>query len=350
MLDRTNQRETEPRQSEPTFLGKVLIVVLVAALAVAAWQLSLVFILGFGAIMAAVTLDNLAAPVAEKLRISQHSALALTTIVLLLVSLGFFAAFGSRAADQFALLATQLPGAWEASRDWLNSWELGRWLLTIGEDAATGAASAILSAVPLASGVLGWLTNIALIVVIGIYLAADPGTYLNGAIRLLPPSKRKRGREIVNAAGADLRKWLLAMTLDMLFLGTLTGVGLYLIGVPVAFALGILSGVSVFVPYIGPIVAIVPGLLIALSVSPTLALYAAIVYLVAQQLEGNIALPLLQRWTVSMPPAVSLLAIVAFGLLFGVWGVLFATPLAVVTIRIVRMAYVEDVLEGGTKG
>jgi len=350
MLDRTNQRETEPRQSEPTFLGKVLIVVLVAALAVAAWQLSLVFILGFGAIMAAVTLDNLAAPVAEKLRISQHSALALTTIVLLLVSLGFFAAFGSRAADQFALLATQLPGAWEASRDWLNSWELGRWLLTIGEDAATGAASAILSAVPLASGVLGWLTNIALIVVIGIYLAADPGTYLNGAIRLLPPSKRKRGREIINTAGADLRKWLLAMTLDMLFLGTLTGVGLYLIGVPVAFALGILSGVSVFVPYIGPIVAIVPGLLIALSVSPTLALYAAIVYLVAQQLEGNIALPLLQRWTVSMPPAVSLLAIVAFGLLFGVWGVLFATPLAVVTIRIVRMAYVEDVLEGGTKG
>ena len=350
MLDRTNQRETEPRQSEPTFLGKVLIMVLVAALAVAAWQLSLVFILGFGAIMAAVTLDNLAAPVAEKLRISQHSALALTTIVLLLVSLGFFAAFGSRAADQFALLATQLPGAWEASRDWLNSWELGRWLLTIGEDAATRAASAILSAVPLASGVLGWLTNIALIVVIGIYLAADPGTYLNGAIRLLPPSKRKRGREIINAAGADLRKWLLAMTLDMLFLGTLTGVGLYLIGVPVAFALGILSGVSVFVPYIGPIVAIVPGLLIALSVSPTLALYAAIVYLVAQQLEGNIALPLLQRWTVSMPPAVSLLAIVAFGLLFGVWGVLFATPLAVVTIRIVRMAYVEDVLERGTKG
>ena len=348
MLDRTNQRETEPRQTEPTFLGKVLIVVLVAALAVAAWQLSLVFILGFGAIMAAVTLDNLAAPVAEKLGVSQHFALALTTIVLVLVSIGFLAAFGTRAADQFALLATQLPGAWEASRDWLNSWELGRWLLTIGEDAATGAASAILSAVPLASGVLGWLTNIALILVIGIYLAADPGTYLNGAIRLLPPSKRKRGREIINAAGADLRKWLLAMTLDMLFLGTLTGFGLYLIGVPVAFALGILSGVSVFVPYIGPIAAIVPGLLIALSVSPTLALYAAIVYLVAQQLEGNIALPLLQRWTVSMPPAVSLLAIVAFGLLFGVWGVLFATPLAVVTIRIVRMAYVEDLLERGT--
>ena len=349
MLDRPNQRQTEPRQAEPSFIGKVLIVVLVVALAAAIWQLALVFILGFGSIMFAVTLDNLAAPVAERLRTPRHVALALTTVALLLLSIGFLAAFGTRAADQFSLLAAQLPGAWEDTREWLISWELGRWLLTIGEDAATGAASTILSALPLASGLVGWLANIALMLVIGIYLAADPETYLDGAIKLLPPSKRKRGRQIVNAAGADLRKWLLAMTLDMLFLGTITGVGLYLIGVPVAFALGILSGISVFVPYIGPIVATVPGLLIALSVSPTLALYAAIVYIVAQQLEGNVALPLLQRWTVSMPPAVSLLAIVAFGLLFGLWGVLFATPLAVVTIRIVRMAYVEDFLDGKAK-
>ena len=340
MLDRTNQRQTEP-----SFLGKVLLVVLVVALAAAVWQLALVFILGFGAIMAAVTLDNLAAPVAQRLRIPQHLALALTTVGLVLLVVAFLAAFGARAADQFALLASQLPGAWDETREWLNSWELGRWLLTIGEDAATGAASTVLSALPLASGLLGWLANIALILVIGIYLAADSETYLDGAIRLFPPSKRKRARQIVNAAGDDLRKWLIAMTLDMLFLGTLTGVGLYLIGVPVAFALGILSGISVFVPYIGPLVAIIPGLLIALSVSPTLALYAGLVYLVAQQLEGNVALPLLQRWTVSMPPAMSLLAIVAFGLLFGLWGVLFATPLAVVSLRIVRMAYVEDFLE-----
>lgn len=345
MLDRPTQRQTEP-----SFLGKVLIVLLVIALAAAVWQLALVFILGFGAIIVAVTLDSLSAPVAEKLKMSQHWALALTTTVLFLISIGFLAAFGTRAAEQFTLLAAQLPAAWEVTRDWLNSWELGRWVLSLGESAANGASSTILSALPLASGLLGWLANIALILVIGIYLAADPHAYLDGAIRLLPPAKRKRGRQIINAAGDDLRKWLLAMTLDMLFLGTVTGVGLYLIGVPVAFALGILSGVSVFVPYIGPVVAVVPGLLIALSVSPTLALWAALVYVVAQQLEGNISLPLLQRWSVRMPPAISLLAIVAFGLLFGLWGVLLATPLAVVTLRIVRMAYVEDFLEEGPMG
>jgi predicted PurR-regulated permease PerM len=349
MLDRPQERAT-PAKTEPSFLGKVLLVVLVVAIAAAVWQLALVFILGFGAIIVAVTLDNLAGPVAERLRISQHLALGLTTIALFLVSVAFLAAFGTRAADQFTLLAAQLPEAWEDTRNWLTSWDLGRWLLTIGEDAAVAAASTVISALPLAGGVVGWLANIALIIVMGIYLAADPQTYVDGAIRLFPPSRRKRARQIINAAGADLRKWLIAMTLDMLFLGTLVGVGLYMIGVPVAFALGILSGLSVFVPYIGPIVATVPGLLIALSVSPTLAISAAAVYIVSQQLEGNIALPLLQRWTVSMPPAVSLLAIVAFGLLFGVWGVLLATPLAVVTIRIVRMAYVEDVLEEKAAG
>jgi predicted PurR-regulated permease PerM len=323
-----------------------VVVALVIALAAAIWQLALVFILGFGAIIVAVTLDSLSAPVAERLKMSQRWALALTTIVLFLISAAFLAAFGTRAADQFTRLAAQLPGAWAETREWLNSWDLGQWVLSLGESAANGASSTILSALPLASGLLGWLANIALILVIGIYLAADSNTYLDGAVRLLPPTKRKRGRQIINAAGEDLRKWLLAMTLDMFFLGTVTGIGLYLIGVPVALALGILSGISVFVPYIGPIVAVIPGLLIALSVSPTLALWAALVYIVAQQLEGNISLPLLQRWSVSMPPAISLLAIVAFGLLFGLWGVLLATPLAVVTLRIVRMAYVEDFLEG----
>jgi predicted PurR-regulated permease PerM len=166
----------------------------------------------------------------------------------------------------------------------------------------------------------------------------------------VPPGKRARADEILGETGTALRKWLIAMSLDMIFLGVVTGVGLWIVGVPQAFALGVLSGLSVFVPYIGPIVAIIPGLLLALSVSPTLALHAFIVYIVAQQLEGNISLPLLQRWTVKMPPAMMLLAIVAFGFLFGIWGVLLATPLAVAVMTIVRMAYVEDVLEKPDSG
>ena len=80
-------------------------------------------------------------------------------------------------------------------------------MLTLGESAANGASTTILSALPLASGLLGWLANIALILVIGIYLAADSNTYVEGAIRLLPPSRRKHPNDsFVNQWPASLPK------------------------------------------------------------------------------------------------------------------------------------------------
>jgi|SRR5215471_6616602 len=330
---------------EPGFVGKVLIVALIVSIIAAVWALQLVFILGFGGTIVAVALYNLSAPLAKRLHISLHLALAITTVVLTLLFIGFLAAFGARTAAQFSALIGQLPAAWEATRIWLDSWTIGRWILGLADNAASSAGATLLSALPLASGVLGWLANTALILVIGVYLAADYSTYLSGVLRLFPPSKRERARRIAYSAGSDLRKWLLAMTLDMLCVGIMVGGGLWLAGAPFPFPLAVLSGVSVFVPYVGPILAIFPGLLLALSVSPHLALLAAIVYTIAWQFESNVTLPLLQAKTVHMPPVVSLLAIVAFGLLFGIWGVLLATPLAVVTLTIVRMAYVEDFLE-----
>ena len=329
---------------EPGFVGKVLIVALVVALLVASWRMAAVFMLAFGGVIVAVALNNLARPLEKLWRVPHHAALAIVTVGLVLVAGGFLAMFGTEASAQFSALFAQLPAAWEATREWLNTWAAGRWLLDLTDSAQPGA-NALLSALPVASSAFGFLANMALILVLGIYLAADPDTYIKGVLRLFPPSRRARAETIMAEASDDIRKLLIAMTLDMIFLGFITGFGLWLVGAPYPFPLGILSGVSVFVPYIGPIVATIPGLLLALSVRPELALYAGIVYLIAQQLEGNVSLPLLQRWTVSIPPVLSLLSLVGFGLLFGLWGVLLATPLAVVTVRIVRRAYVEDVLE-----
>jgi predicted PurR-regulated permease PerM len=289
-------------------------------------------------------------PLQRWLKLPHHLALVITALALLGFLFGFLATFGTQTATQFTALAAQLPQAWADTRAWLDSWPVGRWLLSMVDGASNGAGSTtLMSALPIAGGVLGGIGNAALIVVIGLYLAADANVYVNGALRLLPPSRRVRAMFILDAAGADLRKWLTAMTLDMVFYGAVTGFGLWLVGAPFPFPLAVLAGVSVFVPYIGPLVAMVPGLLLALSVSPQLALYAGIVYLIAHELEVNVSLPLLQRWTVHMPPAVSMLAIVAFGLLFGFWGVLLATPMAVVSMTVIRMAYVEDFLEKNSR-
>ena len=320
----------------PGFVAKVWIIVAVAAVILATWQIAPVFMLGFGGIVVAVALNNFAAPIARRTRLPHTASLGLTVLGLTALGLVFLTLFGAAASDQFATLIAALPDAWMDAQAWLGEWALGSWLTSLSGDAVQSGASALLNALPIAGGLIGGIANAALMLVIGIYLAADPDAYRKGALRLLPPERRARADEILGVT---------AMSLDMLFLGTITGIGLWAVGVPLYFALAVLSGVSVFVPYLGPIVATIPGLLLALSVSPQLALYALVVYVVAQQLEGNISLPLLQRWTVQMPPAIMLLAMVGFGLLFGLWGVLLATPLAVSAMTIIRMAYVEDVLE-----
>ncbi len=334
----------------PGFVAKVWIIVVVAAVIVATWRIAPVFMLGFGGIVVAVALNNIAAPLAHRTKLPHTAALGLTVLGLTVLGVVFLTLFGSAASEQFATLIAELPQAWVGAQAWLGDWALGRWILSQSGDAMQSGVSALLNALPLAGGLLGGIANAALMLVIGIYLAADPIAYRKGALRLLPPARRERADEILGETATALHNWLTAMSLDMLFLGTITGIGLWAVGVPHYLALAVLSGISVFVPYLGPIVATIPGLLLALSVSPQLALYTLIVYVVAQQLEGNISLPLLQRWTVHMPPAIMLLAMVGFGLLFGLWGVLLATPLAVAAMTIIRMAYVEDVLEKPASG
>jgi predicted PurR-regulated permease PerM len=129
----------------------------------------------------------------------------------------------------------------------------------------------------------------------------------------------------------------------MLAVGVFTALGLWMVGVPLAIPLGILSGVLDFVPVVGPLIAAVPGLLIAFAHDPHLALMAALVYSVVQFVEGHLVLPIAQRWAVALPPALTLVGIVAFGTLLGPMGLLFAMPLLVVAVTLVDKLYVERI-------
>jgi predicted PurR-regulated permease PerM len=328
------------------FARKVLVGALIIAVLLAVWEIGQVLVLGFGGVVVAVILRTMAAPVQRTLRVSDHVALLIVTLGLLGLAIAFFTVFGSLAIDQFTALLKEIPGALQSGRKWLMQYQEGRWFLSLlGNSAPSGET--LLQAIPIAGGLLGGLGEAVLIVLVGIYLAADPNSYVRAIVRLFPPHRRHRVSNIMNVTAESLQRWLMGMTLDMLFVGIMTGVGLWAVGVPLSFALGVLTGVSVFIPYIGPMAATIPGLLLALSVSPKLAFYAALVYAVALTLEGNVTQPLLQRWAVSLSPVLNLLAIVAFGIIFGAWGAILATPMAVALSVLIRMGYVEDVLEAG---
>ena len=330
--------------ADAVFMRRILLAAMVVGILLALWQVSLVLILTFGGIVVAVALRNIAAPVGRLLRVSDRLALLITVLNLTAIAIGFLYFFGAMAGHQFAALANRLPQTLLAAKDWLNASLLGRQILGAVQSGGD-PAERLLAALPWAGGILGGLGEALLMIVVGIYFAADPPVYINGLIRLVPPRRRMRAYQILNAIGDAMKNWLLGMTLDMALLGVMTFIGMWAIGVPLPFALAVLSGAAVFVPYIGPALATIPGLLLAFSVRPMLALWASLVYLLVLTIEAYVSQPMLQRWAVSLPAIFNLLAILVFAPLFGIWGAILATPLSVALWVLVQKLYIEDVLD-----
>jgi predicted PurR-regulated permease PerM len=179
---------------------------------------------------------------------------------------------------------------------------------------------------------------------VGIFLAADPGTYRRGALLLVPPARRPRVDEVLGEIGETLLRWLSGRLLLMAAIGVLSWVGLLLLGVPLALALALIAGLLSFIPNIGPVVSAVPAMLIAASVTPMLAVWVAVLYLAIQTAETYLLEPFVVRKTVDLPAATN----IGFQLLMGTWlgvpGLTVATPLlAALTVAITRF-YVEDAL------
>jgi predicted PurR-regulated permease PerM len=167
-------------------------------------------------------------------------------------------------------------------------------------------------------------------------------------MKLVPAGKRSLIGEAMMDSERALRLWLKGQLIAMIIVGVLTGVGLWLLGVPSAMVLGLLAGLLEFIPFAGPIISAIPAILIALAAGPDLALWVALLYVAVQQLEGALVQPLVQQYAVELPGVVLLFALIAFGTVFGAIGVILAAPLAVVTYVLVKRLYVQEALDTPT--
>ena len=144
--------------------------------------------------------------------------------------------------------------------------------------------------------------------------------------------------------GSTLQWWSLGQLIDMAVVGVLSGIGLMLLGVPLALALGVLAGLFTFVPYFGAIAAAVPAMLVGLTVSWQTALWVLVIFLICHGIEGYLVSPLVQRRTVHLPPALTILSMTILGTIFGPLGVILGTPVVAALLVIIREAYVGGVL------
>lgn len=197
---------------------------------------------------------------------------------------------------------------------------------------------------PIVSSVFGAIGGFIIVLFIAMYVAAEPKLYRAGMMHLIPHRHRHKADDYLDTLGTTLRQWLIARLLAMVLIGLITGGGLALLQVKGAVALGVLAGLLEFVPFFGPIASAIPAIGIALVDSPQKAAYVLVLYLIIQQLEGNVITPLLLEKRLDIPPVLTVVVVAALGVVFGIIGMLVAEPLLAVILVTIKMLYVNSVV------
>jgi predicted PurR-regulated permease PerM len=310
------------------------------------WHLAQVLLLIFASLLLALFLRKLAEFVGRHTPISVGWSLALVVLALLGLFVLILLLYGPKLADGFYQLFRQLPAAVERLRGTLGQYAWGPAVM----DALSRAGRTLTSPQELGkiagifSTAFGAFGSMLIVVVLGLYFAADPDKYINGTARLFPREHRDDVFEVFGRLGHALRWWLLGRLAAMLIVGLLTGIGLALWGVPFAFILGLVAAILDFVPNIGPLIAAIPAIMVGMSQGGSTVIFLIVLYLVVQGLEGYLIAPYIQQQTVSMPSALLLTAQLVMGTGLGILGLLLASPLTVVGMVLVQMLYMRNVL------
>ena len=327
-------------------------VIAVMAVAVGLWFSRTAILLAFAGILLAIVVYGASKALAELTKLPRLAMLAVVVLVTALFFVLVFSTAGPTLTQQIAQLAHAIATGATTLTKQLASFAdqssilqnidlvdvLGKFLSPWG--IATGATSVALSIVGIFSAGL-------IVLFFGVYFAADPDTYVNIVARLSPPDRRAAILEVMYETGNRLRRWLIGQGISMMVIGSLTFIGLLILGVPIAFVLALFAGLAGFLPYLGPIIGAIPMVLVAGGESLHLALLVVGLYVIIQFLESYLLTPLIQARAVSMPPAVVILNQLVFGAVFGLLGLALATPLAAAATVPLRYIFGIDKGDGG---
>ena len=299
-----------------------------------------VFMILLAGVLFALALRGLSLAVTTRVKIPYP--VALTAIALGFVGALAFGSYGLGAGllHQAEDLGKQLPDAWNSFLGALHNKPA---LAPVADRLREGAAPAPGHA-DIAAGATGLVEAFGAAIVVffvGIYGAAQPEAYPKVVLAMVPHAHRRRVRATLYRTGAELTRWLAGRVVAMAVVGALVTVGLLLMKIPLAWALGGLAALLTFIEYLGAFVSAAPAMLVAFTRGPTYAIWVAVLFTAAHILEGYVLTPLLVRTTVRFPPAYTLAAQAVLGAVYGVAGLTFATPILIVGTVFVRKLYIE---------
>ena len=309
------------------------------------WYLPDVLLILFAGILLAVFLRGLA-------NLLSHYTLLPKNVALIIAIVAFFAGiggllwlFGPAIANGFDKLFESLNKAVDQLQQLIQQYNfLQQALQTLRSNAMSLIPERLGRIIGLFSSAIGLATTFFFIVITGIYLCIEPHIYINSSVRLLPINKRERASNVLYTVGRVLRWWLLGRIASMLLVGVLTWIGLFLLNIPSALPLAVLAALLAFIPNIGPVLSAIPAILMGLTQGLWVALYVVLLYIAVQTVESYLITPLIQRRAIAIPPGFLLAIQLIMGVAAGAFGLLLATPLAVVVMVLIKMLYLEDTL------
>ncbi|RKF19214.1 AI-2E family transporter [Altericroceibacterium spongiae] len=298
----------------------------------------------FAATVLAVIFDALTRLIARWTRLPRAGALICAVFVLVAVFIGAFILFGSQMVSEFDTIRDSLPGAMEQVEDLLDRFGLGESARNLVSQGSSDFSGLIAKAGGYLLAAGNGIADLVLVFVGAIFIAGDPAVYRRGLVLLVPRAAETVTGQVLDDAWRGLRGWMIGQLFSSILVGILTWAGLAVLGVPAAGGLGLIAGLLDIIPMVGPIIAGVPAVLLAFTVSPMTAVWTVGLFLVVQQLQGNFLQPMIQKQAVNVPPAVLLFAVLGAGMLFGSLGVLLAAPLTIVLFVIIQRVYVRTLL------
>ncbi len=271
------------------------------------------------------------------------------TIVLIILLLGlFFWMVGAEAQVQFKEMQEAVPVMIDNAQSYLNKSEIGRKVSDYVSDIENQkkVLPFLQSFFTSSFGVFG---DLYIVIFLSIFLSVAPFDYVNGIVNLVPRRGKVKAKQLLESLGTNLQKWMKGAIVSGFVIATFIAIALLILGIDMWLILAIFAGLLNVIPNFGPIIAMIPGVLVALLTSPTLALLVAGSYILSQTIEGNLITPNIQKKLLNIPPALLISFQVLMGTLLGGWGIVLAVPMLVIVITVVKKLYLDENMGGEEK-
>lgn len=266
--------------------------------------------------------------------------LFLSVFLNFLLLAGFFWFVGARLEAQIAILSDTLPQTIQEAKSQMQQTAVGKKAIQYLQESGNSLKTRDVLQRFFSSS-FGIVSDLYIVVLLGIFFTVDPMLYKRGIIHLLPPKAKDKGDNLLADFVDVLKKWLKSQIIGFFFIAIFTGIGLWVIGMPLILTLALIAGLLNFIPNFGPIIALIPAALLGLMQGADTAIIVACMYTFIQIIQSAVTQPLIQKKMVNLPPALIIFGQVAFGMVAGLWGVLLTSPIIAILMTTINKLYVE---------